>query len=305
VSPGREATVEVDGHRLVLTNLDKVLYPKVGFTKSDLLAYYSAIAPTMLGHLAERPLSVQRFPDGVEGQRFFGKNLPKGAPDWLQSVVVKSGVRGSHEEVRYPIVDCAAALLYFANLAAIELHVPMWRSDPARPAPSPDEIVFDLDPGAPAALPECCALALLLREELPELADRPLEPLPKVSGKKGLQLYCAVEPMEAEAARTLAHTVAEGFASRHPDLAVANMRKDLRGGVVLIDWSQNVPAKTTVAPYSLRPEPEPSVSAPVSWEEVASATTPAGAAALRFGPAQVLARVEAHGDLFAPLTARR
>lgn len=301
MSDARETVVEVDGHRLTFSNLDKVLYPETGFTKGELIAYYHEIAPILLPHLAGRPVSVQRFPDGVNGGRFFQKNVPNGAPSWLDSVVVKSGARRG-EETRYPLVDSTAGLLYLANLAAIEVHVPMWRCEKGEPTQRPDEIVFDLDPGVPAALSECCAVALELRSQL---ADHKLEAFPKTSGKKGMQLYCPVAPMEAEAARALALSIAEEFVAAHPGAAVANMRKDLRKGKVFIDWSQNVPAKTTVAPYSLRPEPEPSISTPLTWEEVASGTTAAGAAKLRFGPPEVLARVATQGDLMRRLVEKR
>ncbi len=305
MSPGRDATVEVEGRRLVLSNLDKILYPASGFTKGDLLAYYSEIAPVLLPHLAGRPVSVQRFPDGVEGPSFFAKNVPKGAPEWLDSVTVKSGARGGPESTRYPLVDGTAALLYLANLAAIEIHVPMWRLEDGVATLRPRRAPSSTSTPAHRLSAECCTVAMVLREELAELAGQPLSPLPKTSGKKGLQLYCPIPPMAPEKARTLAHEIAEAFADRHPELAVANMRKDLREGKVLIDWSQNVPAKTTVAPYSLRPEAEPSVSTPLTWDEVAGATTTAGAAALRFAPAALLGRVKATGDLFSPLLTPR
>jgi len=302
MSPGEKVTVEVEGKELVLSNLDKVLYPKTGFTKADLISYYSKVAPAMLPHLAGRPVTVLRFPDGVDGGGFFAKNVPKGAPPWLQSIEVKSGARGGPDSTRYPLVDGLPALIYLVNLAAIEVHVPMWHLPLDHGEPNPDELVFDLDPGPPAGLTECCVVALELRERL---EARRLTPVAKVSGKKGLQLYCPVRPMAAEAARTMALDLAEEFASARPDLAVTNMRKELRRGKVLIDWSQNVPAKTTVAPYSLRAEESPSVSTPLRWEEVEGVANGAPVVELRFAPDQVLQRVEAEGDLFSPLLQKR
>jgi bifunctional non-homologous end joining protein LigD len=296
--------VEVDGRRLSLSNLDKVLYPQAGFTKGEVLDYYARISGVLLPHLAGRPVTFRRFPDGVERESFYAKNVPRGAPAWLATARVPGD--GSSDPARtrsstileQVLLPDLSSLLYVANLAALELHVPQWRvGADGRPA-RPDLIVLDLDPGEPAGIVECCRVALSLREALE--ADG-FEPVAKTSGGKGLQLYAAVRGREEDFdTRAYAHELAEQVERSDRALVVSNMRRSLRRGKVLVDWSQNSPAKTTVAVYSLRAGPAPTVSTPVSWEEVGTGAAGDGSG-LRFSAGDVLARVEELGDLFAPL----
>lgn len=293
---GVTATVEVEGHRLTLTRLDKVLFPETGTTKGDVLAFYAGVAPALLPHLARRPVTLVRSPDGVAGRAFFEKRLPRGAPPWMGTIPVAS--RGP-APIRYPAVDGTAALLWLVNLAAVELHVPQWRAGSRNRPRRADLIVFDLDPGEPATVVECCATALVLRQVL---GSDGLDPLAKTSGSKGLQLY-ARRPRRGPGADPLAYArlVARRLASASPERVVANMRRDLRHGKVLVDWSQNQPSKTTVAPYSLRLRTRPAVSTPLTWAEVEAVEGGADPELLRFEPDEVVARIAAHGDLFAPL----
>jgi bifunctional non-homologous end joining protein LigD len=296
--------VEVDGRRLVLSNLEKVLYPSTGFTKGEVLDYYARVSGAMLPHLEGRPVTLRRFPDGVEKESFYAKNVPKGAPAWLQTARVPGD--GSSDPARagrspmleFVLVPDLASLLYVANLAALELHVPQWRIDAAGAPSLPDLLVLDLDPGAPASLVECCRVALLLRDEL---AADGLTALAKTSGSKGMQLYAALPTRDDFDTRDYARWLAERLEVSHRDEVVSNMRKSLRAGKVLIDWSQNSPAKTTVAPYSLRAVPQPSASTPVTWDEVDAAAESGDVEGLRFGPGEVAQRVADLGDLFAPL----
>ncbi len=247
---------EVDGRRLILSNLDKVLYPEAGFTKADVIWYYLHVAPVLLPHLARRPATFVRFPDGVEGQSFFEKHVPRSAPDWVQTVEVPRSTRSDESEaIEQVVVADTATLLWAANLAALELHVPLWRSEKAGTYGRFDQMVFDLDPGAPADIVSCCRVAGWLREEL---SQRGLTGYPKTSGSKGLQLYVPLDPPRAaEQVHDEAHKIARTIERQQPDHVVSRMRKELRQGKVLIDWSQNHPAKTTVAVYSLRARPEP------------------------------------------------
>ena len=288
-----KVTVDVEGTQVVLSNLDKVLYPAVGFTKGQVLDYYSRIAPVLLPHLAERAVTRKRYPDGVDGPVFFEKNAPRGTPDWVRTETLASpGSSKGRDTIDYVIVQDLATLIWTANLASLELHTHLARVD----RDSPDLIVFDLDPGEPATIVECCAVAQLLR---PMLEADGHAPLAKTSGSKGLQLYARADGF-GSAAETSAY--AKGLAQRlekaHPDLALHRMTKALRGGKVLIDWSQNSAAKTTVSVYSLRAKDRPTVSTPITWDEVAGCTGPED---LVFTTDDVLARVAQHGDLFAPL----
>ncbi len=288
-------TVDVEGTPVVLSNLDKVLYPAVGFTKGQVLDYYTRIAPVLLPHLAERALTRKRYPDGVDGPVFFEKNAPRGTPDWVSVVTLPSpGSSKGRETIDYTVVDSLAALVWTANLASLELHTHQWRVD----REAPDLLVLDLDPGPPASVVECCEVALLLR---PVLQADGLEPYAKTSGSKGLQLYARAGALgTSEQASAYAKDLARRFEASHPDLVVHRMTKALRPGKVLVDWSQNSAAKTTVTVYSLRARPRPTVSTPVTWEEVAACRSPED---LVFTSDDVLARVAAHGDLFAPLLA--
>jgi bifunctional non-homologous end joining protein LigD len=288
-----KVTVDVEGRHLVLSNLEKVLYPEVGFTKGQVLDYYTRIAPVLLPHLAGRALTRKRYPDGVEGQVFFEKNAPRGTPEWVHTERLPSpGSSKGRETIDYVVVDDLAALVWTANLASLELHTHMWRVG----ADSPDLVVFDLDPGAPATVVECCEVALLLREVMREDG---LDPLPKTSGSKGMQLYARADGFSSsEETSAYAKGLAQRFEASHPDLVVHRMTKALRPGKVLVDWSQNSAAKTTVTPYSLRARERPTVSTPLTWDEVEACTA---ADDLVFTSDDVLARVAEHGDLFAPL----
>jgi bifunctional non-homologous end joining protein LigD len=298
VSPEPEKVpVEVEGRKLTLTNLGKVLYPETGFTKAQVIDYYLRIAPVLLPHLAGRPLTLKRYPDGVDGQYFYAKHAPEHRPGWVPTARVPSpGSRSRGATVLYLVGGDLATLIWTANLAGLELHTPMWRLPYAS---QPDLLVFDLDPGPPATIVECCAVAQLLR---PLLADRGIEPLAKTSGGKGLQLIAAISGLTSEEASGLALDLAERVERAQPDLAVSRMTKTLRPGKVLIDWSQNNAAKTTVAAYSLRAMARPTVSTPVTWDEVSGCTQPGD---LVFTSDDVLERVARHGDLLAPLAAAR
>jgi bifunctional non-homologous end joining protein LigD len=294
--------VEVEGRRLTVSNLDKPLYPG-GFTKGQMIDYYVRIAPVMLGHVRDRPLTLHRYPNGVDASSFFEKHVPSHAPDWVRTVEVPSTATGSRgrsasESVEYAVVCDVATLAWAANLATIELHVPLWRVARRRTLPGPpDHMVFDLDPGEGSTMVDCCRVARLIDDALPDRTT-----YPKTSGSKGLQLYTRLSGRPTwDRVRDEAHELARTLEGEHADLVVSNMRKELRRGKVLIDWSQNHPAKTTVAVYSLRAREEPTVSTPVSWDEVNRCIAAEDPGLLRFTSDQVLDRVEDHGDLFQAL----
>ena len=296
-----KTAVTVDGRELTLTNLSKVLYPEDGFAKAEILDYYQRIAEVLLPHVAGRPMTLKRYPDGTDGQSFFQKHAPEHRPDWVRTERVEShGSRGRGETIDYVVMDDLPTLIWAANLASLELHVPQWRF-PRRSSrktsgdPKPDLLVFDLDPGAPATIVDCCRVAEALR---PLLCDDGFEPLAKTSGGKGLQLYAKISGVTSEEASERAKDYAQRLEHDQPDLVVSRMTKSLRKGKILIDWSQNNGAKTTVAPYSLRARTHPTVSAPVTWDEVESCSDPGD---LFFTAPDVLTRVEKSGDLFAPL----
>lgn len=289
--------VEVEGRRLGLSNLGKVLYPETGTTKAEVIDYYTRLAPVLLPHLAGRPLTRKRWPDGVEAESFFEKNAPRGTPDWVRTVELPSpgSSRGS-ETVTYVVCDDLPTLVWLANLAVLELHVPQWRVSDSTPR-NPDRLVVDLDPGPPAGIVECCQVALLLAEAL---AADGLLAYPKTSGSKGLQAYVALDAAaSAEEVHGYTRRLAERLEKQHPKLIVSKMDKSVRRRKVLIDWSQNNAAKTTVAPYSLRGRAAPTVSTPVTWAEV-EATAQDGAP-LQFDLTDLADRVAADGDLLAPL----
>jgi bifunctional non-homologous end joining protein LigD len=290
------SAVEVDGRRLSLSNLDKVLYPVDGFTKGEVIDYYARIAPTLLPHVNNRPASFIRYPDGVETKGFFAKNAPKGTPEWVRTVRLPApGSSKDREELDYVVVDQLATLVWAANLAALELHVPQWTVGPRGAARDPDLLVVDLDPGPPATVVECARVALMVKDYLEEHG---LSAVAKTSGSKGMQVYAPVAPASDRRTSGYAHEMAKALEKEHPDLVLSRMTKNLRGGKVFIDWSQNNGAKTTVAPYSLRAREQPWVSTPVTWDEVAACRAPAD---LQFRAEDVLERVEKQGDLFAPL----
>ncbi|MDT7727566.1 MAG: bifunctional non-ous end joining protein LigD [Actinomycetota bacterium] len=293
VVPGARITVQAGKRQLTLSNLDKPLYPD-GFTKGEVIRYYSLIAPVLLPHLKGRPVTTIRFPDGVSGQQFFEKNVPRGAPDWLPTVRLPSaGSRESGGLIEYPLFEELPALAWAANLAALELHVPQWTVAPGPVRRAPDRLVFDLDPGEGVTIVECARLAERLYEVL---AADGLTPVAKTSGAKGMQVYCGVRTRQSERTSTYAKAVAERFAAETPDLVTAKMAKALRPGKVFVDWSQNSPAKTTIAPYSLRGREHPTVSTPLTWDEVRACRRPEQ---LVFTADDVLDRVDQFGDLFA------
>jgi bifunctional non-homologous end joining protein LigD len=283
----------VGGHELKLSNLDKVLYPGTGFTKGRLIDYYAAIAPVLLPHLAGRPLTVTRWPDGVEAKSFFQKQSPAHRPQWVRTATVAS----ERKPIDYTLAEDEATLVWLANLAAIELHTPLAR---AGAMDRPTAVVFDLDPGEPASVIECCRVALRLQAIFEQLG---LQSLVKTSGSKGLQLYLPLNDPAAsyEQTKPFAKAVAELLEAEEPDLVVSRMTRSRRAGKVLIDWSQNDAKKTTVCAYSLRARPQPTVSTPLDWDEVHRALEDGGPEALSFEADAVLERVAGHGDLLAPV----
>jgi len=282
--------VEIEGRRLSISNLDKVLYPEVGFTKGAVINYYARVAPVMLTHLARRCVTFNRYPNGVDAKSFFEKRCPSHRPEWVHTAV---GPGDGDRGIDYCVIDDVASLTWAANLAAIELHTPMARVDDIG---SPTMVVFDLDPGPPAGMRECADVAIDIRDTL---AGLDLVLFPKTSGSKGLQLYLPLNaPHDHDHARSFALAVAQMLEKHHPDRVLTVMKKDLRHGKVFIDWSQNAGFKTTICAYSLRARPHPTVSTPVTWDEVEDA---ADGAPLSFEATDVLARVDEHGDLFEPV----
>lgn len=281
--------VEIGGRTLSVSNLDKVLYPEVGFTKAEVIDYYVRIAPVLLLHLGDRGITMRRFPDGVDAGSFFEKRCPSHRPEWVQAVD-GPGDRGG--AIGYCCLAEAAALAWAANLAAIELHAPMAR---AADIESPTMVVFDLDPGPGTAMAECAEVGLWIRDTVVGIG---LTAYPKTSGSKGLQVYLPLNsPHSHEHVSSFALAVAQVLERAHPALIVTTQAKAARTGKVLIDWSQNSRHKTTICAYSLRARPHPTVSTPVTWDEVAAAAV---GEPLSFESADVLARVEELGDLFAP-----
>ncbi len=295
---GTKVVVDIEGRQVALTNLEKVLYPSAGFAKAQVLDYYTRIAPVLLPHLRDRALTRKRYPDGVEGQVFFEKNAPRGTPEWVRTERLPSpGSSKGRETIDYVVVEDLATLVWTANLASLELHTHMWRVEDGGQA-APDMVVFDLDPGEPATIVECCEVAQLLR---PLLEADGLAPVAKTSGSKGLQLYARADAFSSsEQTSAYAKGLAQRLEKEHPTLVVHRMTKALRPGKVLVDWSQNSAAKTTVSVYSLRARARPTVSTPVTWDEVKACRAPDD---LLFTSEDVLARVEERGDLFAPLLA--
>jgi len=296
VPNSERVSVDVGGRTLKLSNLDKVLYPEDGYTKGQVIDYYARIADVLLPHLAGRPLTVKRYPDGVDGKFFFEKNAPSHKPDWVRSVELPTpGSTRQRETIRYAVVEDLPTLIWQANLAALELHVPQWTVGPRGGVRGADLMVFDLDPGPPATIVDCAWVAKAVREVLDEDG---LEAWAKTSGSKGMQLYVPLKEIDAERPWEYSRRLAQRVAKEHPDRVVWQMTKALRGGKVLIDWSQNSATKTTVAPYSLRARPSPTVSTPVTWEEIEACNAEPE---LRFTADEVLERVDEHGDLFEPM----
>ncbi len=297
VRGGRE--LEVDGRTLKLTNLNKVLYPSGGFTKADLIDYYAQIAPVLLAHLHDRPLTLKRYPNGVQEDYFYEKQSPAHRPEWVKTTAIWS--EHSKREIHYTLCQDLPTLVWLANLADIELHPSLSLAG----APEhPTTLAFDLDPGSPASIVECCEVAIELRHLFAELGMRSFA---KTSGSKGLQVYVPLneEDVTYEQTKPLAHAVADLLQRRSPELVVSEMAKVERTGKVLIDWSQNDAHKTTVAVYSLRAKERPTVSTPVQWAEVTACRDARDPALLTFEARQVLARVAEHGDLFAEVDSLR
>jgi len=288
----------IEGRELSVSNLEKVLFPHSGFTKGQLIDYYVRVGPAMLPHIRERPLTMKRFPDGVESKFFFEKHIPSHAPDWVRSVDVSAN--DGKDLIPYAMVNDIPTLAWAANLGTIELHVPLWHVGRHRKLPArPDFMVFDLDPGEGTSIVECCEVAGYVTAEL---SRQGVESFAKTSGSKGLQLYAAVGPKTTwDSSRDRSHEIARKLEADHPDLVVSNMRRSLRRGRVLIDWSQNHPAKTTVAVYSVRAMATPTVSTPVSPAEVRRCAAKHDPRLLRFETEDVLRRLDKGGDLFAPL----
>jgi bifunctional non-homologous end joining protein LigD len=288
--------VRVEGRQLSVSNLDKVLFPEVSFTKAAVIDYYVRIAPVLLPHLSGRPVTFTRWPDGVEGQAFFEKNTARHAPDWVRKVTVPSpGSSREREVLEMVVLETVADLAWAANLAALELHVPQWQVGSKLQPALPDLLVLDLDPGPQAGIAECCDLAERLRVAL--VADG-LDPVVKTSGSKGMQVYAPIRVTDRDHPSRYAKALAQELSAETPDRVVWRMEKVLRPGKVLVDWSQNNPSKTTVAPYSLRARPDAPVSTPVGWDEVDAVRGGADPGELRFRTEEVLARVEEYGDLF-------
>ncbi|WP_067504229.1 non-homologous end-joining DNA ligase [Actinoplanes sp. TFC3] len=293
MAPSRFA-VQIEGRDVELSNLDKVMYPEAGFTKGEVIDYYTRVAPVLLPHLQGRALTRIRYPNGVAGAHFFEKNAPGGTPSWvrLEKLPVPGSTK-SRETIDFVVVDELATLVWVANLASLELHTPQWRVGKA-----PDLLVVDLDPGAPAGLRECCAVAMLMRDQL---AEDGLRAYPKTSGKKGMQLCVPISgKQDADVVSGYAKRVAEQLSAQVPGSITAKMAKAIRPGKIFIDWSQNAAAKTTVAPYSLRAQESPTASTPMTWDEV-EAMALGEIQARQFSAGEVLDRLDEYGDLLADL----
>jgi bifunctional non-homologous end joining protein LigD len=290
----QETTIDIEGRQLKLTNLDKVLYPKTGFTKGQVIDYYIRSAPLLLPHLAGRPLTLKRYPNGVEGMHFYEKNCPAFRPDWMQTAKIWS--EGNNRYMDYCVVADLPTLVWLGNLADLELHTSLSRAPDMQ---RPTVIAFDLDPGAPANIVQCCQVGLWVREIFSRFG---MESFPKTSGSKGLQIYVPLNTaVTYDETKPFAKALARLLEERQGDLVVSDMKKALRAGKVFVDWSQNDDYKTTVCVYSLRAKEEPTVSTPVTWKEVEACLKKGDPESLRFTSDQVLKRVEKMGDLFEPV----
>ncbi len=292
---GKKTELEIAGRMLLVSNLDKVLYPEPGFTKAQVIDYYIRIAPVLLPHLRNRPITLKRYPDGVEGFFFYERQCPSHRPKWVKTATVPSK-RREEKQIDYCVMNDLPALVWAANLADLELHTFLHRA-PAITRPT--ALAFDLDPGPPADIVLCCRVGLWLKAIFDQLG---LECFPKTSGSKGLQVFVPLNTATSYAkTKPFAHALAERLEREHPEQIVSRMQKSLRKGKVLIDWSQNDDHKTTVNVYSLRAKAEPTVSTPVTWEEVEGCVKRKSPPRLRFLSDEVLHRVKKHGDLFAPV----
>jgi bifunctional non-homologous end joining protein LigD len=288
-----EPVVEIEGRQLKLSNLDKVLYPAAGFTKGQVVDYYARIAPVLVPHLAGRPLTLKRYPNGVDSEFFFEKNATKHRPDWIKTAPIWS--EGNRRNVNYILANDLPTIVWMANLAAIELHPSL---SLAKEIDCPTMMVFDLDPGPPANIVQCAQVGIWLREIFEHFG---LQSFPKTSGSKGLQIYVPLNtPTSYEGTKPFAHALARLLEDQHRELVVSDMKKELRKGKVFVDWSQNDQHKTTIAVYSLRAREHPTVSTPVKWEEVEQLFKKKDATFLVFEAEQVIKRVEKMGDLFEP-----
>lgn len=284
--------VEVEGRKLTLSNLDKPMYPEVGFTKGQVIDYYTRISPALLPHLRDRPLTLKRYPDGVDGDFFYEKQCPAHRPEWVQTAPIVA----RRKTIDFCLANDLPTLVWAANLADLELHTSLSKADRIE---RPTVLAFDLDPGPPATIVECSQVALRLREILDSLG---LESYPKTSGSKGMQVYAPLNgEVTYDETKPFARALAELLERRHPDLVVSSMKKELRVGKVLVDWSQNDEHKTTVCVYSLRAMARPTVSTPLAWDEVEDAYRSGDPDGLVFTSDEVLERVDEHGDLFAPV----
>jgi len=292
--PNNSPVVEIEGKHLKLSNLEKVLYPAAGFTKGQVIDYYARIAPVLLPHLQNKPLTMKRYPGGVNEEFFFEKNAPVHRPDWIKTVPIWS--YGNKRNVNYVLANDLATLIWVANLASLELHPSL---SLAKDIQSPTMIVFDLDPGAPADMVQCAQVGIWLRDIFTHLG---LKSFPKSSGSKGLQVYVPLHtPTTYERTKPFAHALARLLEEEHPDLIVSDMKKALRVGKILVDWSQNDEHKTTISVYSLRARERPTVSTPLHWEEVERVLAKKDPKLVVFEADDVLKRVDEMGDLFDPV----
>jgi bifunctional non-homologous end joining protein LigD len=286
--------IEVDGRTLSLSNLDKVLYPEAGFTKGHVIDYYTRVAPVLLPHLRGRALTLKRYPNGVDKPHFYEKQCPAHRPEWVRTAPIYS--RSNRRTIDFCLCDDLPTLVWLANLADLEMHTSLAKAeDDTRPT----LLAFDLDPGPPATIVECAEVALELRAIFAHIG---MEAFPKTSGSKGMQVYVPLNtPTTYTQTREFAHGLAQLLERRRPELVVSEMKKSVRGGKVFVDWSQNAQHKTTVCAYSLRALAQPTVSTPLTWDEVAAVTESRDPDDLVFTSDDVLARVAEHGDHFAPV----
>lgn len=284
MTPSGEDRRTIDGHEVTLTSQDKVMYPEAGFTKRDVAAYYEAVAGAILPQLGDRVVTRIRFPDGVGKERFFEKNTPSYMPEWIREVTVSAspGANRDAKQVRYPVIEGLAGLLWMANQAALELHTPQWHVGPRGGVRKPDRLVIDLDPGEGLGLEDVAGIAQVLRGRL---QDDGLDPVPVTSGSKGIHLYAPVEGKTSLQVHAYVRDLARGLAEAHPDRIVAVQDKEARVGKVMIDWSQNHPARSTVTPFSLRGKARPTVAAPRRWDEI-------GPGVEQLGPDEVVDRLD-------------
>lgn len=292
MTPERQM-VDVEGRQVRVSHLEKVMYPSTGTTKAEVMNYLVQVAPAILPQLKDRPVTRIRWPGGVGGEKFFEKNTPRGAPDWIRRQTLRAapGAEDEGAELELPFLDDLAGLVWAANQGALELHTPQWRVGPRGKIHKPDRLVVDLDPGAPAGLAECATVAHLVADRLRQ--DGLGTTVPVTSGSKGMQLYAPLPGTQTVLeVRQYARDIAYEIAAAHPELVVAVMKKDIRGGKVLIDWSQNHPAKTTITPYSLRGREVPHVAAPRWWDEI-------GPGLQQLTPDEVARRLADRGDPFA------